>query len=121
MVARTAFTQLNYSFLLLLGSIVGMSITYLMAPLGLIGGILLNNWFLIILSTLNLLLMAIAYYPTLRLYKLSPLWGLNLPLIGFLYSLMTIDSALRYWRGEGGQWKGRVYQNLEKLGNISLN
>jgi len=23
--------------------------------------------------------------------------------------LMTLDSALRHWRGKGGAWKGRVY------------
>ena len=53
--------------------------------------------------------MAIAYLPTLRLYKLSPLWSLSLPLIALFYNLMTIDSALRHWRGQGGGWKGRVY------------
>jgi hypothetical protein len=53
--------------------------------------------------------MEIAYYPTLKLYKLSPIWGLTLPFIGFLYALMTLDSALRYWRGKGGGWKGRTY------------
>jgi hypothetical protein len=54
--------------------------------------------------------MAIAYYPTLKLYQLSPLWGLSLPLIAFLYNLMTLDSAFRHWRGQGGAWKGRVYE-----------
>jgi hopene-associated glycosyltransferase HpnB len=113
MVARTAFTQLNYSLLLLLGSILGMSIAYLIAPLGLMGGIITSNLSLVILSALTWLLMAIAYYPTLRLYKLSPLWGLNLPAIALLYSLMTVDSALRYGRGEGGKWKGRVYSKTQ--------
>ncbi len=109
MVARTAFTQLNYSVWLLIGTILGMILTYLFAPIGLVIGIVMGNSLVAIASGLTWLLMAIAYYPTLKLYQLSPLWGLSLPAIAFLYSLMTVDSALRHWRGEGGKWKGRVY------------
>ena len=115
MVARTAFTQLNYSVWLLIGTIVGMILTYLVAPLGLVAGIVMGNGLVAIASGLTWLLMAIAYYPTLKLYQLSPLWGLSLPAIAFLYSLMTIDSAFRHWRGEGGKWKGRVYPGVDSL------
>jgi hypothetical protein len=52
--------------------------------------------------------MAIAFQPTLRFYRLSPLWGLALPLIAFVYMLFTIDSALQFARGKGGLWKGRI-------------
>ncbi|XTZ12822.1 MAG: glycosyltransferase, partial [cyanobacterium endosymbiont of Rhopalodia inflata] len=55
------------------------------------------------------LLMSISYLPTLRLYKTSLLWSISLPAISFFYLLMTMDSALRHWRGKGGHWKGRVY------------
>jgi hopene-associated glycosyltransferase HpnB len=109
MTARTAYTQLNYSPLLLLGTLLGMSLVYLTAPLILLLGIRFESSNLIITSSLTWLLMAIAYWPTLKLYKLSPLWALTLPLIAFLYTLMTLDSALRHWRGQGGGWKGRVY------------
>jgi hypothetical protein len=91
-----------------------MFITYLIPPLGLIVGIFNHNLLLIVLSSLTWLLMAIAYYPTLKLYKLSFLWSFNLPLIGFLYNLMTFDSALRYWQGEKSKWKGRVYSKNQK-------
>ncbi|MCA2653323.1 glycosyltransferase [Microcystis sp. M061S2] len=111
MVARTAFTQLNYSTLWLIGTIFGMFLTYLAAPLGLIWGLVLKETSIIIISTVTLLLIALSYSPTLRLYKLSPLRALTLPLIALFYSLMTVDSALRYWRGQGGGWKGRVYPN----------
>jgi hopene-associated glycosyltransferase HpnB len=113
MVARTAFTQLNYSVWLLVGTIIGMILTYLVAPIGLLVGIVMGNGLVIIASGLTWLLMAIAYYPTLKLYQFSPLWGLSLPAIAFFYSLMTIDSAWRYWRGEGGKWKGRVYPSVD--------
>ena len=109
MIARTAYTQLNYSPFLLLGTVLGMSLVYLAAPVILLLGFYLESKNLIIISSLTWLLMAIAYLPTLRLYKLSPLWSLSLPIIALFYNLMTIDSALRHWRGQGGGWKGRVY------------
>lgn len=109
MVARTAFTQLRYSTLLLIGSVIGMFLVYLWPPLGVIVGLATGQIWVTIASGLTWLLMAIAYAPTIRLYRLNPVWTLGLPLVSFLYTLMTIDSALRHWRGEGGAWKGRVY------------
>jgi hopene-associated glycosyltransferase HpnB len=109
MIARTAYTQLNYSPLLLLGTVLGMSLVYLAAPVILLLGFYLESRNLMIMTSLTWFLMAIAYLPTLRLYKLSPLWSLSLPIIALFYNLMTIDSALRHWRGKGGGWKGRVY------------
>jgi len=53
--------------------------------------------------------MALAYWPTLRLYGLGPGWAFALPAAGFLYTLMTVDSARRHWQGRGGAWKGRHY------------
>ena len=54
------------------------------------------------------LLMVLAFQPTLRFYRMSPLWGLALPAITFLYVLYTLDSAYQYAAGKGGAWKGRV-------------
>jgi hypothetical protein len=53
-------------------------------------------------------LMAISFQPTLRFYKLSPLWGIALPAISFLFMLYTLDSAYQHATGKGGAWKGRV-------------
>jgi hopene-associated glycosyltransferase HpnB len=114
MIARTAFTQLNYSLLLLIGTIIGMSILYLAAPIYLLIGIFTSNWLIITIALVSWLLMTIAYLPTIRLYKISILWAICLPAIAFLYTLMTIDSAVKYWQGKGGAWKGRTY-NQGKL------
>jgi len=62
-----------------------------------------------VLAKLPTALMAIAYLPTLRLYSCPPLLAFGLPAIASLYTAMTLDSALRHWRGQGGAWKGRVY------------
>jgi len=111
MVARTAYTQLHYSPLLLVGTLLGMGLIYLVPPLEVAVGLVGGNWSVVAASALAWLLMAIAYAPTLRLYGRSPLLGAALPAIALLYTLMTLDSARRHWQGRGGAWKGRVYAN----------
>ena len=108
-IARTAYTQLNYSPLLLFGTVIGMIVVYLISPVCSIVGIFTNNWLLTIMSILIWLLMTRAYLPTIKLYKLSVAWAFCLPAIALLYTLMTIDSAIKYYRGKGGAWKGRTY------------
>jgi hopene-associated glycosyltransferase HpnB len=104
MIARTAFTQLGYSDALLLGTILAMTVIYLAPPLLLLTGDPIaaacgvGAW----------LLMSISYVPTLRLYKRSIAWAPVLPRVALFYMVATVDSALRYWTGRGGQWKGRV-------------
>ncbi|WP_330203442.1 glycosyltransferase [Cyanobacterium sp. Dongsha4] len=111
MVARTAFTQLNYSTLLLIGTILGMFITYLISPIAFLYSLYTLNIPLLIISLITLLLMALSYYPTVKLYQLPIFYSFCLSAIAFLYTLMTIDSAFRHWQGKGGQWKGRVYSS----------
>ncbi|MHC5742794.1 MAG: glycosyltransferase [Nostoc sp.] len=115
MVARSAYTQLNYSPLLLLGTLVGMPVIYLIPPVCVILGAVWSNWAIAFTGLLGWLLMTFAYYPTIRFYKCSPWFALSLPAIAFLYTLMTLDSALRHWQGRGGAWKGRVYPNSDSL------
>ena len=113
MVARTAYTQLNYSPLLLLGTLVGMPLIYLVPPVCVILGVVWGNWAIALTGLLGWLLMSLAYYPTIRFYKCSPWLAFSLPAIAFLYTLMTLDSALRHWQGRGGAWKGRVYPSSD--------
>ncbi|OBQ39365.1 MAG: glycosyl transferase family 2, partial [Anabaena sp. CRKS33] len=109
MVARSAYTQLNYSPLLLVGSLLGMTLVYLLPPIGIILGVLLGNWQITLVSFTAYLLMTFAYLPIIRFYKCSPIFAFSLPIIAFFYTLMTVDSAWRHWQGRGGEWKGRVY------------
>lgn len=104
LIARTAFTQLEYSPLLLLGAIVGMALTYL------VPGVLAFHTQPIVwrMSLAAWALMTITYLPTVRFYRLSPLWALALPIAAAFYSYATCLSAVRYWLGRGGQWKGRT-------------
>jgi hopene-associated glycosyltransferase HpnB len=104
MVARSAYAQLRYSPLLLAGVVAGMVLTYLAPPCFALFGSGVAR----IMGVSAWLLMAIAFQPTLRFYRVSPLWGIGLPAIAFCYTLFTLDSGLQYWRGKGGLWKGRV-------------
>jgi hopene-associated glycosyltransferase HpnB len=104
MVARSAYAQLRYSPLMLAGTVIGLALTYLVPPLMALfatGGAQ-------ILGIVTWALMALAFQPTLRFYRLSPLWGVALPAISFLFMLYTLDSAYQYAAGKGGAWKGRV-------------
>jgi len=104
MVTRSAYAQLHYSPLRLLGATVGMALTFLAGPLLAI----FASGTAALAGTAAWLMMAIAFQPTLRLYRRSPLWGAALPLIALAYMVWTLESALQYARGQGGQWKGRV-------------
>jgi hopene-associated glycosyltransferase HpnB len=104
LIARTAFTQLRYSTALLLGTLVGMFLTYL-APVALLLAHRPNTR---ILALAAWLLMSLSFLPTVRFHRLSPLWAPLLPLAALFYSYATWLSAIRYWRNRGGQWKGRA-------------
>ena len=104
MVSRSAYAQLGYSPLVLAGTLLGLVLTYLAPPLLAIFGSGLARW----LGLGAWVLMVISFQPMLRFYRRSPLWGPVLPLIGALYSLFTVQSAVDVWTGKGGFWKGRA-------------
>jgi hopene-associated glycosyltransferase HpnB len=103
LIARTAFTQLQYSWLLLVGTVLGMLLTYLVpvvlafSPVSFVWRLSFAAW----------ALMTLTYLPTVRFYKLSPLWAPTLPIAAAFYTYTTTLSAIRFWLGRGGQWKGR--------------
>ena len=103
MVARTAYTQLGYSPLLLAGTVLGLVVTYLGPVLLLFAG-----GKAALLSLAAWLIMTGCYAPMLRFYGRSLLWAPLLPAAASVYLGATIASAWRHWRGRGGEWKGRV-------------
>lgn len=105
MIARTAYVQLGYSPLVLLGCLAGMGLLYAAPPLLAI----FAHGPASLLGLLAWAAMALAFQPTLRRYRLTPLWGLALPLIASFYFAATIASALRHHAGRGSGWKDRVY------------
>lgn len=112
MVARSAFAQLQYSTLLLIGCVVMLALAFLVPIVGLFDSGTR------IASVVALGAMIVTYVPVLRFYKRSPAWALALPLAGTLYMLMTVSSAVRGWRGTRSRWKGREYPSSGTDTNI---
>ena len=104
MISRSAFNQLGHSTLLLIGTIFGLAILYLL-PIALLFS---RSTLAISLAAATLIAMLIAYAPMVRFYRLNPLWTLTLPAAALFYIGATIHSAIRYWSGRGGMWKGRA-------------
>jgi hopene-associated glycosyltransferase HpnB len=111
MISRSAFNQLGHSSMLLVLSMVGMAATYLLPPaLALFS----HRVAPAALGAAAWLLMMVSYVPVLRLYRLSPLWALFLPMVAVFYVGATFHSAWKYWTGRGGEWKGRVQDPVER-------
>jgi hopene-associated glycosyltransferase HpnB len=103
MIARTAFTQLRYSALLLLGTLIGLTITYL-APIALLFA---HDTATRVVALLTWLVMSLLFLPTVRFYRISTHWAATLPAAALFYAAATFISATRYWTNRGAQWKGR--------------
>jgi hopene-associated glycosyltransferase HpnB len=109
MVARSAYTQLNYSPALLAGTVLGLLFLYILPPAGVIVALTSGPSPVALgAALLGWVLMTLSYLPMLRVYRLSPLRAPTLPLIALLYAAMTIDSARRHHTGRGPQWRGRT-------------
>jgi hopene-associated glycosyltransferase HpnB len=104
LIARTAFTQLHYSFLLLIATLADLFATYLLAW---ICFFILDDpgW---LLASTAISIMTATYGATVRFYGLPWLWALTLPFAALFYGYAACVSAVRYWLGRGGQWKGRA-------------
>ncbi|MFQ5784503.1 MAG: glycosyltransferase [Alphaproteobacteria bacterium] len=108
MVARSAFTQLRHSTPLLALTVAGMFVVYLVPPVAALGGPIAGADTAAVAGLAAWLIMAVAYRPTLKLYRQPAAAAALLPVAALLYTAMTVDSALRHWRGAGGRWKGRI-------------
>jgi hopene-associated glycosyltransferase HpnB len=104
LIARTAFTQLRYSALLLTGTLAAMFLTYF-APVILLFA---HDSTSRTLGFVAWLFMTLSFLPTVRFYRLSIVWTPLLPLTAVFYTYATWVSAMRYWIGKGGHWKGRT-------------
>ncbi|PTM93017.1 hopene-associated glycosyltransferase HpnB [Streptomyces sp. VMFN-G11Ma] len=109
MVSRSAYAQLRHNPLVLLGTVLGLALVYLVPPVTLIAGLATGEAAAALLGGLAWLVMTGTYIPMLRYYT-QPLWlAPLLPFTAFLYLLMTVDSAVQHYRGRGAAWKGRTY------------
>lgn len=109
MVSRSAYAQLRHNPLLLLGTVAGLALVYLVPPAAVVAGAAGGNAATAVAGALAWAVMAGTYVPMLRYYR-QPLWlAPLLPFTALLYLLMTVDSAVQHYRGRGAAWKGRTY------------
>ncbi len=106
MVARTAYVQLRHSPLLLLGTVLGMVLVWLVPPAAALFG---EGWARLA-GALAWAIATITFLPTLRRFELVPFWALLLPAVAAFYTLATIGSAVDHHRGRGVVWKQRAYR-----------
>jgi hopene-associated glycosyltransferase HpnB len=104
MIARTAFNQLQHSGWLLVGAVGGLLLIYLLPLVLLFSG----SRLLVLLGATAYLLMCVAYSAMVRFYGLNAIWAATLPSSAAFYLAATVHSALKYWSGRGGEWKGRA-------------
>lgn len=104
MIARTAFSQLRHSALLLVLTIVGMALVYLLPVALLFAGYALP----VSLGAAACAMMVAAYLPMVRFYGLNVRWAFTLPAAALFHTGATFKSALDFWSGRGGHWKGRA-------------
>ncbi|WP_174805595.1 glycosyltransferase [Kitasatospora sp. MMS16-BH015] len=109
MVSRSAYAQLRHSPLLLAGTVLGLALIYLVPPLAVLAGLL--GWApeVLLVGAAAWALMTGTFLPMVRYYRQPAGSALLLPFTALLYLLMTVDSAVQHWRGQGAAWKGRTY------------
>lgn len=104
MIARSAFNQLRHSGMLLSACIAGMLLTFVV-PLVLVWTPARSaGW----MAAAACIAMFVTYLPALRLCRVNPLSAVTLPFAAVFYIYATVYSAIRYWGGIGGVWKGRA-------------
>jgi len=105
MITRTAYTQLRYSPLLLVLTVLGMVLVWLAPPLFALFG----NGTARLCGALAWVGAMASYLPTLQRYRRNWAWALALPLIAAFYTAATVASAVDHMRGRGAVWKNRAY------------
>jgi len=109
MVTRTAFTQLNFSYLQLFGVVFGIFVMYAVPVIAAISGFITGHWALGLLGAITWAIMAITYTPTIRAYGRPAAASLLMPFTAHLFMAMTLHSAWLHMRGSHSGWRGRIY------------
>ncbi|MFT8676046.1 MAG: glycosyltransferase [Acetobacter sp.] len=105
MIARTAYVQLRFSPILLVLTVLGMVLVWLAPAMLALFAHGPARW----IGAATWLVSIGSFVPTLRRFRLSPLWAVALPLIAVFYTAATIGSAVNHHRGRGVVWKNRAY------------
>lgn len=119
MVRRTAFTELKYSAVRLLGAVGGLALLFVTPFIALLTGLVFVSWALnggnaaylapgiwcAAKGAVAFASMRVIYGPATTFFGTGEKYAWSLPAAGVLYGLMTVDSALQHWRGERIRWR----------------
>lgn len=108
MVARSAYLQLRHSPALLVATVAGLLLVYVVPPAATVAGLASGRSLVAALGAAAWSVMAATYVPLLRFHRVTAWRAPTLPAVALLYLAMTVDSARRHHAGRGGLWKGRV-------------
>ncbi|MFI5943265.1 glycosyltransferase [Streptomyces uncialis] len=117
MVSRSAYAQLRYRPAVLVATVLGLALVYLVPPAAVLLGATgtVPGAAPVVLGGLAWLVMTLTYLPMLRYYRESAWTAPLLPFTALLYLLMTVESAVRHHRGLGTGWKGRTYTRPDRV------
>jgi hypothetical protein len=115
MVARSAYTQLRHSPLIVTGCVLGLAYVFFLPVLAMLFGAGAAR----LCGVIAYAAMVWTYLPMVRWLGCAPAWALAMPLSAALYTGMTISSALRHHRGAGAAWKGRSYGDVHRASDVA--
>jgi hopene-associated glycosyltransferase HpnB len=128
MVRRTAFTELKYSYLRLIGAMLGLGLIFIIPFVAIWGGLLglilagsdatLFAAIALLKGILALAVMRLVYSRAVAFFELPSGYAWTLPIAGVLYGFMTIDSARRHASGQGVQWREAAQPASKSSGNL---
>ncbi len=107
MVSRTAFTQLNHSWVLLTATLLVLGVFFVAPPVLVALHFALGKGIPGLMALAACVIQAATLAPVVRHQRVSPLFAFTLPLASLLYAWMTFRSAWLYFGAQGVEWKGR--------------
>ena len=112
MIARTAFTQLRHSSVLLMLTLLGLALVFLVP----VWTVLFARHWALEVGLAAYAFLTVSYIPTLQRYRRSKALALALPMIAIFYMGATAASAINHWSGRGTVWKSRGYDANSRAG-----
>lgn len=123
MISRTAFTQLNHRWDLLVATLLALGV-FLVSPAVVLAWVLGHSGAADSISLLRAGIWAslawalnvVLFLPAVRHHGVPLIYAASLPLAGVLFGLMTVDSAFQDLLGRGPTWRGRSYDSSRQSG-----
>ena len=107
MVRRSAYHQLRYSPVLLVGVLAGLVVTFAGPVFIAVQAAQAGRMEVALAGCAAIVVMLGSYWPVVRYFRLPGWWVISLPIAALVYGAMTIASAARHYSGRGNTWRGQ--------------